>query len=108
MDQQTNECLKLLRGLNLRKSGISLFIIKLEILEEGISEVCCFYYSVQGEIESIWTKKGKELTQKIKVPVNTKAFCCLPKVGVDEVKIGRGIRVWGVLYSNTKQYLRCF
>lgn len=79
-------------GIKLKEIGYKSFIINPEIPNEGLNEVYCTYHSIQGQIESSWHKKETELIQKIKIPVNTKAFCHFPTENTEHVWIN-GIEV---------------
>lgn len=74
-------------GIRRRDVGYKSIEIRPEIPEEGITEVRCSYYSIQGEIESNWTKKREELIQNIKIPVNTTAYCYFPTNKVEDIII---------------------
>ena len=74
-------------GIKSDQAGYRTFSIKPEIAKEGVASVEASYRSINGWIKSSWKKKGKQLRQKVTVPVNTRATIYIPSKEIKRVRL---------------------
>lgn len=75
-------------GLKVGEPGYRTFTIKPDIAKEGLYFVKARYQSINGNIESLWRKNGKQLTLSVTVPVNTVADVFIPTSDPDTILEG--------------------
>jgi hypothetical protein len=72
-------------GIQPLDAAFKTFMIKPEIADSGIHYVNADYHSMYGKISSSWKKKGQQVMQSVRIPVNTRAEVYIP-AAIDFIK----------------------
>src|SRR5690625_617108 len=72
-------------GIKRKEVGYKSFEIRPQVPDSGIAMVRSGYHSIAGRIESSWKLNDGFFDQKIRVPVNTTAYCYVPSLSAEDV-----------------------